>query len=113
MPGSEQPNSPGHGQDQTGSFAVFSGIVRAGIIGAIFPFFHALGCIMDIVTQLFDTSGFKARWRCGEWSPLHGWVHIVADLAIFGAYLAIPCVLVYFVLRRRDVPFIPIFWLFG
>ena len=68
---------------------------------------------MDVVTQLFDTSDFPPRWQCGQWSPVHGWVHIVSDVAIFGAYLAIPCVLVYFVLRRRDVPFTPIFWLFG
>jgi PAS domain S-box-containing protein len=68
---------------------------------------------MDVLTHLFDTSDFPPRWQCGQWSPVHGWVHIVSDLAIFGAYLAIPCVLVYFVLRRRDVPFTPIFWLFG
>jgi branched-subunit amino acid ABC-type transport system permease component len=38
--------------------------------------------------------------------------HIVADFAIFGAYSTIPLVLAYFVIRRRDVPFVPVFWLF-
>jgi signal transduction histidine kinase/CheY-like chemotaxis protein len=62
---------------------------------------------------LFDTRDFPARWYCGNWSSLHGWVHILGDSAISGAYFAIPCVLVYFVLRRRDVPFPPVFWLFA
>jgi PAS domain S-box-containing protein len=44
---------------------------------------------------------------------LHGWIHIVSDLAIFAAYVAIPCVLLYFIGRRRDVPFSRIFLLFG
>jgi branched-subunit amino acid ABC-type transport system permease component len=65
------------------------------------------------ISLLFDTSDFPARWTCGSWSSLHGWTHVIADLAIFGAYLAIPLVLAFFVLRRRDLPFLPIFWLFA
>ncbi len=68
---------------------------------------------MSIFGALFDTTGFPARWYCGRWSTLHGWLHIVADLAVFGAYAAIPVALVYFVRKRRDVPFPPIFWLFA
>ena len=62
---------------------------------------------------LFDTDDFPARWTCGNWSAMHGWVHIASDLLIWAAYLAIPCVLAYFVIRRRDVVFPKIFWLFG
>ena len=40
-------------------------------------------------------------------------MHIVSDLAIFGAYVAIPCVLLYFIRKRRDVPFTKLFVLFG
>jgi two-component sensor histidine kinase len=68
---------------------------------------------MGIFGALFDTTGFPARWYCGRWTPLHGSLHIAADLAVFGAYAAIPVALVYFVRRRRDVPFLPIFWLFA
>lgn len=68
--------------------------------------------MFDLVAKLFDTSDFPARWNCGNWSTPHGITHIVSDLAIFGAYAAIPCALAYFVIRRRDVPFLPIFWLF-
>jgi PAS domain S-box-containing protein len=69
--------------------------------------------MFDFLAHLFDTTDFPARWNCGQWSPGHGWLHILSDLAVWSAYFAIPCILVYFVLRRRDVPFPTIFWLFG
>jgi two-component sensor histidine kinase len=68
---------------------------------------------MGIFGALFDVTGFPARWHCGRWTELHGWLHIAADMAVFGAYAAIPVALVYFVRKRRDVPFPPIFWLFA
>src|SRR3954467_1542799 len=66
----------------------------------------------DFLTHLFDTSGFPPRWYCGDWTPGHGWLHIVSDLSVWSAYVAIPCVLGYFVVRRKDIPFRSIFWLF-
>lgn len=63
--------------------------------------------------KLFDTADFPPRWFCGTWTSAHGWLHIFGDLAIFGAYFAIPVLLSYFVLRHKDVPFPPIFWLFA
>jgi PAS domain S-box-containing protein len=67
----------------------------------------------EFLTNLFDSSGFPPRWRCGAWTGAHGWLHILSDFGIWSAYLAIPCVLVYFALRRRDLPFKLIFLLFG
>lgn len=67
----------------------------------------------DFLLNLFDTSDFPARWHCGDWTAGHGWLHIVSDIAIFLAYAAIPLTIAYFVLRRRDVPFPRIFWLFA
>ncbi|HEY1067713.1 MAG TPA: histidine kinase dimerization/phospho-acceptor domain-containing protein, partial [Pirellulales bacterium] len=67
----------------------------------------------EFVAWLFSTDGFVGRWTCGRWSDLHGWTHIIADLAVFGAYTAIPIVLAYFISRRKDVPFPRVFWLFG
>jgi PAS domain S-box-containing protein len=49
----------------------------------------------------------------GQWTAGLGWLHILSDLGVWSAYVAIPCVLGYFVLRRKDVPFRTIFWLFG
>jgi PAS domain S-box-containing protein len=70
------------------------------------------GCPVDFFIKLLDTSDFPARWHCGNWTPGHGWLHILSDLGVWSAYLAIPCVLGYFVLRRKDVPFRAVFWLF-
>jgi hypothetical protein len=68
--------------------------------------------LVDFFVRLFDTSDFPARWSCGRWAPELGWLHIVADLLIFGAYTAIPASLAVVVMRRRDLPLRPIFWLF-
>jgi signal transduction histidine kinase/CheY-like chemotaxis protein len=68
--------------------------------------------MFEFLAKLFDTSDFPARWYCGQWSAGHGWLHILSDVAIFGAYTAIPCVLAFFILRRKDVPFPRILWLF-
>jgi PAS domain S-box-containing protein len=67
----------------------------------------------DFWQRLFDTSDFPARWNCGDWTPGHGWLHIASDLGVWSAYLAIPCVLVYFAAKRPDLPFRRVFWLFG
>lgn len=64
-------------------------------------------------SSIFDTADFPARWMCGTWTAAHGWVHILSDIAIFGAYFAIPLSILFFVSKRRDVPFPPIFWLFA
>ena len=64
-------------------------------------------------SHLFDTGSYPARWNCGAWTPLEGWLHIVSDVAIFLAYFAIPVALVFFVSRRKDVPFYGIFFLFA
>lgn len=63
---------------------------------------------------LFDTSDFPARWRCGHWTPVHGWIHIVADIAIATAYSVIPLALAgYWWLKRGELAFPRLFWLFA
>lgn len=69
--------------------------------------------MFEFIRKLFDTDDFPSRWHCGIWSSGHGWLHIVSDVLVFGAYTAIPVVLTYFILRRKDVPFTKIFWLFA
>jgi PAS domain-containing protein len=68
---------------------------------------------VDFFTSSFDTSDFPRRWDCGLWTPAQGWLHILSDLGIWSAYLAIPGVIGFFLLRKKDVPFRGIFWLFG
>ena len=63
---------------------------------------------------LFDTSDFTPRWRCGHWTPVHGWSHIIADLAIAAAYSVIPVALAgYWWLKRGELAFPRLFWLFA
>lgn len=69
--------------------------------------------MLNFIQKIFDTSDFPARWHCGSWTPGHGWLHIISDLGTWGAYTAIPCVLAFYVIRKRDVAFPRIFWLFG
>ncbi|MCH9685625.1 MAG: two-component sensor histidine kinase [Deltaproteobacteria bacterium] len=66
----------------------------------------------EFFSKLLDTSDFPARWHCGNWSDGHGWLHIASDVAVFLAYMAIPIVLAFFIIRRRDLPFPRIFWMF-
>jgi PAS domain S-box-containing protein len=67
----------------------------------------------EFLESLFDPSGFPPRWQCGAWTAAHGWLHVLSDLGVWSAYVAIPCVLGFFVLRRKDIPFRLIFVLFG
>ena len=68
---------------------------------------------MSFLSRLFDTSDFPARWKCGAWDYGHGWLHILSDLGVWSAYLAIPVVLVILAGRRRRLPFRRLFLLFG
>lgn len=64
--------------------------------------------------KIFDTSDFPARWNCGNWDALHGWLHILSDVAVWGAYMMIPIALTYYWWRKRDeLAFPRLFWLFG
>ncbi|MEQ8787261.1 MAG: PAS domain S-box protein [Pirellulaceae bacterium] len=70
---------------------------------------------MDLVNfflNLFDTSDFPARWHCGRWTDGHGWLHVLSDIGVWSAYFAIPAILGFFVVRRKDLPFRIIFVLF-
>ncbi len=64
--------------------------------------------------NLFSTDGFVPRWDCGHWTESHGWLHIISDTLVFGAYAAIPLALWYFIaIKKHQVPFSMLFWLFG
>ena len=64
------------------------------------------------VGWIFDTSNYPPRWYCGTWSPAIGWLHIISDIVIWLAYLAIPISLAYFTRKRGELPFRGLFWLF-
>ncbi len=67
----------------------------------------------EFIEWVLGRNDFPARWTCGHWTPLHGWIHIIADVLIWAAYMAIPLILIYFISKRKDLPFPRVFWLFG
>ena len=67
----------------------------------------------EFFQRLTDMSDWPARWYCGRWTDFHGWLYIVSDLMIWLAYMAIPLVLIRFILIKKGVPLKRVFWLFG
>ncbi|MDA1055715.1 MAG: ATP-binding protein [Planctomycetota bacterium] len=69
--------------------------------------------MLSFFANLFDTTDFPDRWHCGDWSLTLGWLHIVSDVVIFGAYTAIPLMLLYFIFKKKTGAFLPVFALFA
>jgi len=70
------------------------------------------GQFKEFFAKLFDTHDWPSRWHCGTWTDFHGWLYIISDLFIWAAYFAIPILLYRIVLKRKDIPFLKVFWLF-
>jgi len=69
--------------------------------------------LIDFFRHLTDTSDWPPRWYCGTWTDFHGWLYIISDLTIWLAYMAIPLILIRFLLIKTGVPMSGVFWLFG
>jgi signal transduction histidine kinase len=61
--------------------------------------------VVDFFSKIFNTDDFPARWHCGTWTDFHGWLYIISDLAIWAAYFAIPFLLFRVLIKRKDVAF--------
>lgn len=68
---------------------------------------------MEQITSLFSSDSYMPHGQCILWRPGLLWLHVISDALIWGAYLTIPVILVYFIGKRRDMPFPGIFFLFG
>ena len=68
---------------------------------------------MELVKQLFSSSGFMPHGFCYLWNLGLVWLHLISDSLIVASYLSIPITLIYFVRKRRDLPFHWMFWMFG
>ena len=66
----------------------------------------------DFLRKLFS-SDFMPHGYCYLWRPEIVWLHAASDGAIALSYLFIPLALVYFVRKRRDLPFHWVFFMFG
>jgi PAS domain S-box-containing protein len=56
---------------------------------------------------------FMPHGYCYLWDPAIVWLHVISDALTAVSYFCIPLAIVYFVRRRRDLPFHWVFWMFG
>lgn len=68
---------------------------------------------MNFFRQLFSSNLFMPHGHCYLWRPGLVWLHVLSDSLIFLSYLSISLTLVYFIRKRRDVPFNWMFVCFG
>lgn len=68
---------------------------------------------MEFFRNLLSSKGFMPHGYCYMWKPGLVWLHVLSDSLIALAYFSIPFTLVYFIRKRRDVPFNWIFVCFG
>jgi len=69
--------------------------------------------ITDFFTRLFDPMDWPPRWYCGRWTEFHGWLYIVSDVLIWGAYFSIPLVIIRYISKKQDLRFIKLYFLFA
>lgn len=69
--------------------------------------------IWEIVKNIFSPAQYMPHGHCYLWQTPLVWLHVISDLLIALAYFSIPTLLIYFICKRRDVPFSGIFALFG
>jgi len=65
---------------------------------------------MQILRQLSSSGDCMPHGFCYLWNPGLVWLHLVSDTLISLSYLSIPITLIYFIRKRRDLPF---HWMFG
>jgi len=63
--------------------------------------------------RLFASDVFLPHGHCYLWIPELVWLHVISDALIALAYYVLPVLLVYFVRKRRDLPFTWMFLMFG
>src|SRR5258708_36860204 len=68
--------------------------------------------MMEFLNRLFS-SDFMPHGYCYLWRPEIVWLHAISDGTITVAYYLIPLALIYFVCKRKDLPFHWIFLMFG
>src|ERR1044071_769602 len=72
----------------------------------------AVAQVRTMLDWLFERD-FMPHGHCYFWRPDILWTHVISDGLIALAYFSIPVTLIYFVRRRRDLPFPWILLLFA
>jgi PAS domain-containing protein len=60
---------------------------------------------MQAMINLFGIKDLIPHGYCLSWSPILLWLHVTSDLLIALAYYSIPLMLVYFLRKRKDLPY--------
>jgi len=68
---------------------------------------------MEFLRTLFSANDFMPHGFCYSWNAGLVWLHVISDSLIALSYLSIPVTLVYFIRKRRDLPFNWMFVAFG
>ena len=68
---------------------------------------------MPFLQALFSSGAFMPHGHCYLWEPGLVWLHVVSDVSIWLAYVAISATLVILVRRVRDLPFQWVYVCFG
>ena len=68
---------------------------------------------MDLLRQIFGPGDFMPHGYCYLWNPGLVWLNVISDSLIALSYFSIPFALLWFVRKRRDLPFGFVFVLFG
>ncbi|MFH7027731.1 MAG: PAS domain S-box protein [Heteroscytonema crispum UTEX LB 1556] len=69
--------------------------------------------MLELLQNFFSSNSFIPDGHCYLWKPGLVWLHVISDALIALAYYSIPITLLYFVQKRKDLPFNWIFLLFG
>src|SRR6202051_4830968 len=68
---------------------------------------------MEFLRTLFSANDFMPHGFCYSWNAGLVLLHVISDSLIALSYLSIPVTLVYFIRKRRDLPFNWMFVSFG
>ncbi len=66
-----------------------------------------------LIEKIFSSNTFIPHGHCYLWQSDLVWLHILSDSLIALAYYSIPLTLIYFVRKRKDLPFDWVFLLFS
>lgn len=67
----------------------------------------------NLLLTIFTSGNFEPHSVHFLFYPVLHWTLIYSNAATFIAYTLIPIVIIYFILKRKDMVFPKIFWLFG
>ncbi len=67
----------------------------------------------EFFQRLFSDGEFMPHGHCYLWNPNLLWLHVTSDALIALAYYSIPLTLLFFIFRRRDMPFPLLILMFG